>query len=168
MRFAPRSYDGAVLPPPVGDTWCGLTADPLPLEGAYQWALRPGCGAVVMFTGTARDHSEGRPGVTLLEYEAYEEQVVPRLVEVGAAMRARWSTVGRVALLHRIGPIAVTEAAVVVVVSAPHRDEAFEAARFGIDTLKAEVPIWKRERWAGGEDWAQPCEHDRTHPGVRP
>jgi molybdopterin synthase catalytic subunit len=167
VRFAPRSYDGRVHPPPAGDTWCGLTADPLPLDGAYRWALRPDCGAVVVFTGTARDHSEGRPGVSLLEYEAYDEHVVPRLDEVAAAARARWSTVGRIALLHRVGEIGLTEAAVVVAVSAPHRDEAFEAARFAIDTLKADVPIWKRERWDGGDDWAQPCGHEAPAPGAR-
>jgi molybdopterin synthase catalytic subunit len=60
---------------------------------------------------------------------------------------------GRIALLHRIGPIDLEAASVVVVVSAPHRPEAFEAARFCIDTLKATVPIWKQERWEGGEGW---------------
>jgi molybdopterin synthase catalytic subunit len=60
---------------------------------------------------------------------------------------------GRVALLHRVGPLDLEDASVVVAASAPHRPEAFEAARFCIDTLKATVPIWKQERWEGGEDW---------------
>jgi molybdopterin synthase catalytic subunit len=67
--------------------------------------------------------------------------------------------VGRLALLHRTGPVAVTEAAVVVVASAPHRGEAFEAARFAIDELKRTVPIWKREAWAGGESWGLEPQH---------
>jgi molybdopterin synthase catalytic subunit len=68
-------------------------------------------------------------------------------------MRERWPAVGRIAILHRFGDIGIGESSVVVAVSSPHRAEAFEAARFGIDTLKATAPIWKRERWAEGEDW---------------
>jgi molybdopterin synthase catalytic subunit len=143
--------------PSAADTWCRLTTEVLPLDAVYAWALRSDCGAVVQFTGTARDHSDGRAGVTLLEYEAYEEEVVPKLEAVAVAARERWSSLGRIALLHRYGPIELTEAAVVVTVSAPHRGDAFEAARFCIDTIKATVPIWKREHWDGGEDWARPC-----------
>jgi molybdopterin synthase catalytic subunit len=120
---------------------------------AGEWVVRPDCGAVVVFTGTARDHAEGRDGVTLLAYEAYESQVVPALERVVADLRATWPTVGRTVVLHRTGEVALGEAAVVVSVSAPHRDEAFEAARFAIDTVKAVAPIWKKERWAGGDDW---------------
>ncbi len=72
-------------------------------------------------------------------------------------MRRRWPEVGRVALLHRTGVVALREPAVVVVVSSPHRDEAFAAARFAIDEVKATVPLWKQERWAGGSAWAEPC-----------
>lgn len=111
------------------------------------------------FVGTARDHSSGRPEVEVLEYEAYEEQVTPRLDRIVDEIRARWPDAGRVALLHRVGVVPVTEAAVVVVVAAPHRDVAFAAARFGIDALKATVPIWKRERWRGGESWGLEPQH---------
>lgn len=146
-------------PPPVGDDWFALTAEPLPADAVTAWVVRPDCGGVVTFLGTARDHSEGRPGVDTLEYEAYESQVEPRLARIAAEARARWSTLGRIALLHRTGPIGVTEAAVVVAVSAPHRDEAFAAARFCIDTLKHTVPIWKKERWDGGESWGLEAQH---------
>jgi molybdopterin synthase catalytic subunit len=138
---------------PEVETWVGLTAEPLPVAVAHDWAIRADCGAVVLFTGTARDHAEGRPGVSRLEYEAYAEQVDPKLAQIADAARSRWPTIGRIALLHRVGPLELMEAAVVVVVSAPHRGEAFEAARWCIDTLKATVPIWKKERWEGGEDW---------------
>jgi molybdopterin synthase catalytic subunit len=144
---------GSVQPPPDDETWVALTAEPLPVGVAHDWSVRPDCGAVVLFTGTVRDHAEGRPGVSRLEYEAYAEQVEPKLREIADAARARWDGLGRIALLHRIGPLELEEAAVVVTVSAPHRGEAFEAARWCIDTLKATVPIWKKERWAGGEDW---------------
>lgn len=141
------------------DTWVALSHDPLPVEAASQWAVLPRCGAVVLFSGTARDHAEGRPGVSLLEYEAYTEQVEPRLAAIVAQARLDWPDLGRMALLHRVGPVPVGESAVVVVASAPHRDAAFAAARFGIDTLKATVPIWKREHWSGGQSWGLEAQH---------
>src|SRR6478735_9217712 len=130
----------SLVPPPTGDDWIGLSDEPLPLEAAAAWAVLPRCGAVVTFSGTARDHSTGRPGVERLEYEAYEEHVVGRLAEIADGARRRWPELGRLVLLHRIGVVPIGEAAVVVVASAPHRAEAFEAARHGIDTRKATAP----------------------------
>ena len=144
----------ATAPPSAGDDWLGPSDDSLPLGDAVTWATLPSCGAVVSFTGTARDHSPGRPDVAGLEYEAYEEQVVPRLERLAAALRRRWPDLGRIVLVHRTGPVGLTEASVLVVVSSPHRPEAFAAARAGIDTLKATLPVWKREVWADGDDWA--------------
>lgn len=140
-------------PPSSGDDWIDLTGRPLPAELALSWADLPRCGAVVLFSGTVRDHAEGRPGVSELEYEAYAEQVRPRLAKVAAELHRRWPDTGRVVLLHRTGVLAVGECSVLVVVSAPHRAQAFEAARWAIDTVKTTVPIWKRETWAGGSDW---------------
>jgi molybdopterin synthase catalytic subunit len=147
------------LDPPDGrDDWVGITTDALAVGAVATFVERADCGASVVFTGAVRDHSEGRAGVRSLEYEAYEEEVTPRLASIAAEARSRWPTVGRLALLHRTGLLAVGEASVVVAVSAPHRDAAFEAARFCIDTLKATAPIWKREAWEGGEDWSS-CTH---------
>jgi molybdopterin synthase catalytic subunit len=101
-----------------------------------------------------RDHSEGRPDVTSLTYEAYEDQAMVKMGEVAAEARRRWPMIERVALLHRVGELQLTEASVIVVVSSPHRPHAFEAARFCIDTLKETVPIWKAEEWSEGKDWA--------------
>lgn len=142
-----------------GDTWTGLFDGPLPVETASTWAVLPSCGAVVTFSGTARDHSAGREDVSRLEYEAYEEQVVPRLDQIAASARRRWPDLGRIVLLHRIGVVPITESAVVVAVSSPHRANAFEAARFCIDTLKETVPIWKREDWAEGSSWGLEPQH---------
>lgn len=159
-----------LAPPPDGHDWLGLSDLPLPVHEASDWAVRPDCGGIVTFVGAARDHSEGRPDVRLLEYEAYETQVVPRLQRIAAETRARWVGVGRIVMLHRIGPLEVSDAAVVVVVSAPHRDEAFAAARFCIDTLKATVPIWKKESWADGSSWGLEAQHvgepEQVAPGV--
>jgi molybdopterin synthase catalytic subunit len=147
------------LPPADAEEWFGLTDGELPITTALDWAVRPDCGAVVLFSGTARDHSPGREGVTELEYEAYEEHVVTRLAAIAAEARRRWPAIGRIVQLHRLGPVPVGASSVVVVVSAPHRVEAFAAARFCIDTLKATVPIWKREVWDGGESWALDAQH---------
>ncbi len=139
--------------PDHGDTWLGLTTDVLPVAAAYDWAVRPDCGAVVLFSGTVRDHAEGRDGVTHLDYEAYEEQVVPRLEAIAAELRRRWPGVGRVVLLHRVGRLVLGESSVVVAVSAPHRAAALDACREAIDTLKETIPLWKKEVYAGGEEW---------------
>ena len=139
--------------PPQGDTWLALSADPLPVATAYDWAVRPDCGAVVVFSGTVRDHAEGREGVEQLVYEAYEDAARARFATIAAEARTRWPAMGRLAILHRLGPLAVTDSAVVVAVSSAHRHDAFEAARFLIDTLKETVPIWKHETWRDGADW---------------
>ncbi len=140
-------------PPVTGDDWVGLSAIGLSTAVTLAWASRPDCGATVLFSGTVRDHAEGRPGVSELDYEAYAEQVEPRLRRIAEEARRRWPATGRIALLHRTGVLAVGECSVVVVVSSPHRGDAFEAARWAIDTLKSTVPIWKRETWDGGSEW---------------
>ena len=158
----------AVRPSEQSDTWLGLGRGPLPVADAAAWTVRPDSGAVVVFSGTARDHSEGRPGVSRLEYEAYEEHVVPRLAAIAGEARVRWPEIRRVALLHRIGEVPVGESSVVVAVSAPHRDDAFAAARYCIDTLKATVPIWKRETWADGDEWALDAHEIQEPAGDHP
>lgn len=142
-----------VQAPRTGDDWLALGADELSVGEAYDWAVRADCGAVVVFSGTVRDHAEGRTGVEHLVYEAYETQAVARMAEITAEARRRWPTIGRVALLHRTGRLVVGESSVLAVVSSPHRAEAFEAAHFAIDALKASVPIWKHETWRDGRTW---------------
>ena len=159
------------MPPPnAASDWIALTSEPLPVDAATTWAATPASGAVVTFSGIVRDHSEGRPGVTGLTYEAYEDVANRRLADVAAETRRRWPVVERLVLLHRTGDLGLSEPSVVVVASSPHRAEAFEAARFAIDTLKETVPIWKREHWTGGSDWAE-CGHAvrdvrEPHPAV--
>jgi len=147
--FAPTAPEAS----PPGDTWVGITSAPLDGDALARWATTPDVGAVVTFNGTVRDHAPGRDGVTALTYEAYEEAAVARLAEVVADVRHRWPDVRRVAAVHRTGRLEVGESAVVVVVGAPHRGSAFAAASHCIDTLKATVPLWKKETWADGEEW---------------
>jgi molybdopterin synthase catalytic subunit len=146
---------------PGGEDWLALTAARLPYEEALEWAGRPDCGAVAAFLGVVRDHAEGRTGVVSVDYEAYESEVTPRLARLAASARARLPDTGRIVLWHRTGSVGLGEASVVVVVSAPHRDEALEGCRFLIDTLKATLPIWKNEHHDQGVGWspaAQPVQ----------
>lgn len=137
-----------------GDTWLELTAERLQVGRTYDWAVMPRCGAVVVFSGTVRDHADGREGVTALDYEAYDTEVLPKFANIAAEMRRRWPSLGRIALIHRLGTLGLGDSSVLVVASAPHRPDAFDAARFGIDALKVTAPIWKRETWSSGADWA--------------
>ena len=142
-----------MLPPAAAEDWIALTGDALSVDEAARWVVLPQCGASVLFAGTVRDHAEGRDAVSSLEYEAYLEQAEPKLRAIAVSARKRWPDIGRLALLHRVGRLAVEDVSVVVAVSTPHRGEAFEAGRWCIDTLKSTVPIWKRETWADGSDW---------------
>ena len=144
---------GNRLSPPDGRRWLACVDAPLDPAAATAWVVRPDCGAIVTFCGTARDHAQGRTGVTLLEYEAYTEQVIPALARVADRAVERHPDVGRIALWHRTGSLQVTDVAVVVAVSTPHRRSAFEAAQWAIDEVKATAPIWKREHHDAGVDW---------------
>jgi len=150
-----------VHPPTSGD-WIEVVSVPLPVDAATTWATTAASGAVVVFLGVVRDHADGRSGVTGLTYEAYEEEAVTKLAAVAVEARRQWPVIDRVALLHRVGDLELSDSAVAVVVSSPHRAEAFEAARYCIDTLKETVPIWKREHWEGGSDWGTGAQSVRA------
>lgn len=115
--------------------------------------VRPDSGAMVLFLGTVRDHSETAEGVTHLEYEVYPEEVVPKIRQIVDEAGERWPILN-VVVEHRSGPVALGEASVAVAVSAAHRADAFVAAQFIIDELKTRAPIWKKEHWPGGSSWS--------------
>jgi molybdopterin synthase catalytic subunit len=144
-----------VLRPPndVSD-WVALTDAALPVDALHSWAATPRAGAVVTFLGVVRDHADGRDDVRGMTYEAYEEPARRVMEEIVAEARKRWPDLERVALLHRVGELTLSEPSVAVAASSPHRNVAFEAARYCIDTLKETAPIWKQEHWSAGSDWA--------------
>ena len=146
---------------PTSD-WISITEHPLSTDELSNWVVRPNCGAVVTFSGVVRDHSSSRENVIALEYETNAALAQQRLHDVVDEARKRWPALERVAVHHRIGRVELSVSTVVVAVSAPHRDVAFEAARFCIDALKASVPMWKRELWEGGSAWS-----DETSPIVK-
>jgi molybdopterin synthase catalytic subunit len=126
-----------------------LTREPLDPAEAVGFVSDPAAGGLVLFAGTVRDHSDAGE-VTALDYEAWDEMVNRRLEAIGEEMFARWP-ICRAALLHRVGHLGVGEVSVVVCCTAPHRAEAFEAARHGIERLKEDVPIWKKEQLESGD-----------------
>lgn len=132
-----------------------VSLDPIDPAVLERRVADPAAGAIVLFMGTVRDHSDGRSGVTHLEYEAYAGVAEDKITEVIVEMRERWSEVLRCAAVHRVGSLAVGEVAVCVAVSSPHRRDAFEAGQYLIDELKSRVPIWKKEHWPGGAEWVR-------------
>jgi molybdopterin synthase catalytic subunit len=112
----------------------------------------PRAGGIVIFSGVVRNQTDGRP-VKFLEYEAHAPMAEAKMREIGEAIRARWTGVRRVAMLHRIGRLEIGEASVLIAVSAAHRGDAFDACRYAIDTLKRTVPVWKKEHFEDGEVW---------------
>jgi len=109
---------------------------------------RPEIGAVATFVGIVRESENGKP-ISHLEYEAYPKMAIAELKRLCTEIRGRWETIEGVAIVHRVGKIAVGETAVVIGLSAAHRSEVFDALRYAIDRLKKIVPIWKKEggRW---------------------
>jgi len=115
----------------------------------------PAAGAVVLFLGTTREITAGRRTQSL-EYECYPEMARRKLLELEAEARRRWP-ITACAIVHRLGHLELAEASVAVAVSTPHREDAFAAAKWLIDTIKEEVPIWKCENWADGtKEWVHP------------
>ena len=130
-----------------------VTAEPLDVNAVVQQVIAPGAGGVSVFIGTTRDNFNGK-AVVRLEYEAFESMAVKEMRKVCAAMRTQWTTNGglaKVAMVHRVGVCPVGEPSVIVACSSGHRLECLEAAAFGIDSLKATVPVWKREVYAESE-----------------
>jgi molybdopterin converting factor subunit 1 len=144
----------ALLPPVSGGAerpW--IDAAPLSLDALLREVSGPEMGGVVTFTGVVRNHARGE-AIDHLEYEAYAPMAEKEMRKIADAVRARWPLV-RIAMSHRVGRLAIGDAAVMIAVAAPHRAEAFEACRFAIDRLKASVPIWKKEFATGGSYWVE-------------
>jgi molybdopterin synthase catalytic subunit len=132
-----------------------ITEGPIDHAALTERVRAHNAGAVCTFLGTVREMT-GRKQTVALEYEAYPGMALKKLAELEAQARERWP-IQDVAIVHRVGTLDLGEISVVVAVSCPHRNDAFDACRWLIDTLKEVVPIWKRERWAdGSEEWVHP------------
>jgi molybdopterin synthase catalytic subunit len=126
-----------------------ITFAPLSVQEIYTLADDAANGAVVVMSGTVRNQTEGQ-AVIALEYQAYEPMAVRVFQQIATEIRRQWVDVNRIVIHHRVGRLDVGEISVLVAVGCPHRGEAFAACQYGIDTLKHNVPIWKKEHWADG------------------
>jgi molybdopterin synthase catalytic subunit len=132
-----------------------LTNEPIDFAALTEAVRSTQSGAVVLFLGTVREMTDGRR-TTALDYEAFGPMAESKLAEIEDEACRRWP-LDRVAIVHRVGRLELGEISVAVAVSSAHREEAFEAARYLIDTLKATVPIWKKENWHdGSSEWVHP------------
>ena len=129
----------------------GLVEGAINVASVVDAVRRDEAGAVIVFEGVTRNHHQGRE-VLRLEYEAYPGMAEQEMQAIADTSLVRWPDT-RVAMVHRVGRVGLGEASVVIAVSAPHRDEAYAASRFLIDTLKSKVPIWKKEFYTDGSVW---------------
>jgi molybdopterin synthase catalytic subunit len=143
--------DEVALIPPVSGGAFLLSEEPLSLDRVVDEVRDEQAGAIATFTGTTRIQSRGRT-VTHLDYEAYEGMAERVMAKIAEALQARYE-LSAVAIHHRIGRVGIGETSVVIAVSAPHRQDALAACRDAIDQLKEQVPLWKKEVYAGGEEW---------------
>jgi len=143
--------DEVALIPPVSGGAFRLSAEPLSLEAVVDEVRSEEAGAIATFTGTTRVQSRGRT-VLHLDYEAYEEMAEQAMAEIAEELKGRYDLC-EIAIHHRTGRVDIGEASVVIAVSAPHRQDALAACKDAIDTLKQQVPLWKKEFYEGGEEW---------------
>ena len=143
--------DEVALIPPVSGGAFRLSADRLSLDAAVDEVRSDRAGAIATFIGTTRVQSRGRT-VLHLDYEAYEEMAEQVMAEIADGLKRRYDLC-EIAIHHRIGRVDIGEASVVIAVSASHRQDALAACKEAIDTLKEQVPLWKKEFYEGGEEW---------------
>ncbi len=149
-----RDGDEVVFLPPVSgglDPMFRVQNVAIDLNELVRYVTDAEAGAIATFIGTTRNNNEGRQ-VIALDYEAYPEMAEKELKRIGAEAAQKWS-ICRMAIIHRLGPVQIGEASVIIAVSSAHRDAAFAASRFAIEEIKKTVPIWKKEVFDGGEVW---------------
>jgi len=129
-----------------------ITEQPISTDDVVARLTDPAIGAVVTFIGVVRGVTEGRETLHL-EYEAYPEMAEKVLQQIADEVRARWTDVREVAIVHRVGHLEVGETAIVIALSAAHRAQMFDALHYAIDRIKEIAPIWKKEVWADGAEW---------------
>ncbi len=147
----------ALIPPVSGgantDPYFAITTDSLDPTEIHNLVRSDAAGAVSLFLGVVRDNNLGRD-VDHLVYDAYPAMAARIMRQIADEIRERWDVLD-IAMQHRIGRLEIGEASVAVAVASAHRSESIDACRYGIDRLKAIVPIWKKEVWADGEEWTE-------------
>lgn len=167
IAFLPPVSGGSARPAvriddPNGHVF-SITREPIDSQQLARTLQRGEDGAVVVFEGVVRDNTKGR-ATTHLEYECYEALAIEQLARIGREVAAQFQ-IGRIGMVHRLGRLEIGQASVAVIATAPHRRPAFEAALEGINRLKREVPIWKKEFFADGAVWVQGEWDERLRAG---
>ncbi|MEH7115825.1 molybdenum cofactor biosynthesis protein MoaE [Neobacillus vireti] len=128
-----------------------ISKDPIDIQAVIDKVVQREAGAITTFIGTVRELTNGKKTLFLI-YEAYEAMAVKKLEQIGREIEERWEG-SKVAITHRVGRLDITDIAVVIAVSTPHRADAYESNRYAIERIKEIVPIWKKEHWEDGEEW---------------
>lgn len=128
-----------------------ISKDPIDIGSIIDKVVQRDAGAITTFIGTVRELTKGKKTLYLV-YEAYESMAVKKLEQIGTEIAERWPG-AQVAITHRVGRLEITDIAVVIAVSTPHRADAYDANRYAIERIKEIVPIWKKEHWEDGEEW---------------
>lgn len=143
-----------------------IVKEPISIEEITNKVIRNEAGAVTTFIGTVREFTYGKRTLSL-EYQAYEKMAVKKLEQIGKEINERWND-SKVAITHRIGKLDITEIAVVIAVSTPHRKDAYAANEYAIERIKQIVPIWKKEIWENGESWIGDQLEKTPYPNGKP
>lgn len=148
-----------------GNCFAEVTENELDIQQYIDGVADPGAGAIASFLGVTRNSFQGK-AVEKLEYEAYVPMALKKIMEICQAACNRWD-LKKIAIAHRTGTVLIGEASVIIVASSPHRRDALEACHWAIDELKASVPIWKKEFFAGGQVWKENEESRRLLESAR-
>lgn len=143
-----------------------ITNQPINIQSVIDKVMRREAGAVTTFIGTVRELTNGKKTLYLI-YEAYESMAVKKLEQIGKEIESRWEG-AKVAITHRVGRLDISDVAVVIAVSTPHRNDAYEANRYAIERIKEMVPIWKKEHWENGEQWIGDQLEKTAYPTGKP
>ncbi|HET7580704.1 MAG TPA: molybdenum cofactor biosynthesis protein MoaE [Bacillales bacterium] len=139
-----------------------ITTESIHIEEVVDKVVHPNAGAVNTFIGTVREMT-GDKKTVFLQYEAYVPMAEKQLAEIGKEIEVKWPE-ARTAITHRIGELDISDLAVVIAVSSPHRAAAFEASRYAIERIKEIVPIWKKEHWEDGTQWVGDQKETTPYP----
>ncbi|MEC3883573.1 molybdenum cofactor biosynthesis protein MoaE [Halobacillus sp. HZG1] len=141
---------------------CWITTEPLKVEEVTKRVIRREAGAINTFIGTVREFTKGKRTL-YLEYETYKEMAEKKLEQIAVEIEKQWPS-AQVVIAHRVGRLDITDIAVMIAVSTPHRNDSYEASRYAIERIKEIVPIWKKEHWEDGEEWIG--DQKEVRPGV--
>lgn len=143
-----------------------IVNEPINVQTVIDKVVDRDAGAINTFIGTVRETTRGRKTLYLV-YEAYESMAVKKLEQIGREIEERWND-AKVAISHRVGRLEITDVAVAIAVSTPHRADSYEASRYAIERIKEMVPIWKKEHWEDGEEWIGDQLEKVAYPSGKP